>query len=184
MASTRRGGWVVPTPPRARWGPLPVDGPKAPRSRLHPLDRMEHTEWMGTPRRGAHVPPPTGHSRWAWTSCPSAHRDGRHRELGPRHPESPSPSHVVLYVAGLRCRRGGSANRAPRFPLLGGRPSSDRGCPCRCRAPASSDPGPRAPAAFLLDPGPGQGETAGAPSCGQGVQARPVKGVARGHMKR
>lgn len=136
---------------------------------------------MGTPRRRAHEPPPTGHPRWARTSRPSAHRDGRHRELGPRHPGSPSPPHAVLHGAGLRWVSPGRKRQPrPAAPPARRPPALDRGCPCRCRAPASSDPGPLAPAAFPLDPGPGQGETAGVPSRGQGVQARPVKGVAEG----
>ncbi len=169
-----------PTPPRTRWRPLPVDGPKAPRSRRHPLDRMEHTEWMDhapsrRSRTSTHWPPtvgrdlpPIGPSRWT----PS--RTGSET---PGRPRLHAPFCTAPGSGG--CRRGGSASRAPRLPCWAA-VVGQRGCPCRCRAPASSDPGPLAPAAFPLDPGPGQGETAGAPSRGQGVEARPVKGVAEG----
>lgn len=141
------------------------------RPRLHPLDRMEYTEWMEQdPPRGVRVHPHSGHPVGRPRVHPSIAMDAiamDGRKAGP-----PSLPRSAPRDSGAR--PGGS----PVRPVLPIRWLAGLGYRRRCSAPASSAPGGGAAAGFPLDPGRGQGETAGAQARGQGVEARPVKGGA------
>lgn len=149
------------------------------RRRRHPLGWMAPTAWMDDGRamlvhihtlatRGGPDLPSIRPSRWPQTPP------------GRRHPGPPLPPHAVPRGAGFR-RMPEALPGTAWIPCSPAGPHQTGNRPCGCRTCAGlTGPGPLVPAAFLLDPGPGQGETAIAPSRGQGVEARPVKGVAEG----